>query len=344
MEAWKAPIRNRARELGFAQCGFTTVGPPLQFKLYTGWIAAGRHGGMNYLAAERSVSARADPARLLPAARTILALAAPYPPPPIASHSPLEGTVAAYALGDDYHEVLRDRLELLCEFLDRLAGRRLENRICVDTGPVLERELASRAGLGWIGRNSMLIHPELGSYFFLAVILSELDLPPDPPFSADRCGTCDRCVKACPGGCILPDRTIDSRRCVSYLTIEHRGPIPRPLRELTGRSVFGCDICQAVCPWNRKPAAQVEACFLPRPHFPIRDLAGEYKLSEEEWRERFRRSAIRRTGRKGYRRNLLIALGNSRRKEGIPVLLEARNDPDPVLSECAEWALGRIDR
>jgi epoxyqueuosine reductase len=230
----------------------------------------------------------------------------------------------------------------LCAFLDQLAGRRVESRGYVDTGPLLEREIASRAGLGWIGRNSMLIHPALGSFFFLAEILTELDLPADPPFSADRCGTCERCRQACPTGCILPDRTIDSGRCISYLTIEHRGMIPRPLRTQIGRCVFGCDICQTVCPWNRKAAPVTEAAFHPRPHFPIRDMSKEYRLSEEEWNDRFRRSALRRTGREGYLRNLLIALGNTRRPEAVPVLMTARGDQNPLLCESADWSLAQI--
>jgi len=342
MEEWKTPIRQRARELGFVRCGFTTAEPPEEFPRFADWIAGGRNAGMRYLASERAMAGRADPARLLPAARSVIALAVPYPPPPAAENLPLEGFVAAYALGDDYHEIIRDRLHSLCDSLDRLAGRRLEHRAYVDTGPVLEREIASRAGLGWIGRNSMLIHPALGSFFFLAEILTELTLPPDLPFSADRCGTCDRCRKACPTGCILPDRTIDSRRCISYLTIEHRGPIPQPLRGLIGRSVFGCDICQTVCPWNRKAASAAEACFHPRSHFPVRDMTKEFDLSVEGWNDRFRRSALRRTGREGYLRNLLIALGNTRRMEGEPVLLAAQADRNPVLSESAGWALGQI--
>jgi epoxyqueuosine reductase len=342
MEVLKESIRRRARELGFVLCGFTDAAPPAGFPRFADWIAGGNHAGMHYLAADRSLSARADPVRMLPAARSIIALAAPYPPPPPAQNLPLEGFVAAYALGDDYHEILKARLRLLCEFLNREAGRRVESRACVDTAPVLEREIASRAGLGWIGRNSMLIHPAYGSFLFLSEIITEMALPPDPPFSADRCGTCDLCRRACPAGCIRADRTIDARRCVSYLTIEHRGPIPEPLRGLLGRAVFGCDVCQSVCPWNRKASAGPDPRFLPRAHFPIRDMAAEWLLSEEEWAARFRHSALRRTGRAGYLRNILIALGNTRRREAVPALQAARTASDMVLRESAEWALSRI--
>ena len=342
MDAWKTAIRQQARALGFPLCGFTTADPPRDFPRYESWIADGRQAGMTWLATGRARAARADPSRLLPSARTIIALGTPYPRPQDPSGSPLEGYVAAYALGDDYHDVLKARLRRLCSFLDTLAGRPLHHRAYTDTGPVLEREIASRAGLGWIGRNSMLIHPTKGSFIFLAEILTEMELPPDPPFTADRCGDCTRCIDACPAGCILPDRTVDSRRCISYLTIEHRGSIPRELREAIGRRIFGCDVCQTVCPWNRKASAAGDDAFLPRPHFPIRDLTAEYGLSETEWEARFRRSALRRTGREGYLRNLLIALGNSRRKEAEPVLRAAQAGPDPILGETATWSMEKI--
>jgi len=342
METCKAAIRRRALELGFVLCGFTSAESPEHFPRFREWIAAGLHAGMGYLADDRSHAMRADPTRLLPAARSIIALAIPYPPPPAAEKLPLEGIVAAYALGDDYHEVVRARLRMLCGQIDRLAGRSVESRGYVDTAPLLEREIASRAGLGWVGRNSMLIHPRYGSFLFLAEILTGLDLPADPPFSTDRCGTCNRCRQACPTGCILPDRTIDSGRCISYLTIEHRGSIPETLRGLTGRAVFGCDICQIVCPWNRKAPPASESAFFPRAHFPVRDMGREYLLPEEGWRERFRLSPIRRAGREGYRRNLLIALGNTGREEAVPVLEAAARDADPVLKACAGWALEQI--
>jgi epoxyqueuosine reductase len=342
MEDKKAAIRRRALGLGFPLCGFTAARPTEHFSVYRQWIDAGRQAGMRYLSDARALEERSDPRRFFPSARTIIALAMPYPAPQPPENLPLEGFVAAYALGDDYHEIIRARLRLLAGFLNELENRKVESRGCVDTAPVLERETASRAGLGWIGRNSMLIHPEIGSFTFLAEIITDLELPPDPPFSADRCGSCDRCLRACPTGCILPNRTIDSRRCISFLTIEHRGPIPEILRPAVGRAVFGCDICQTVCPWNRRPTPAVDEAFLPRAHFPIRDLAKEYLLPEKEWKERFRRSAIRRTGREGYRRNLLIALGNTRHADARAVLETARRDPDPLLNGSAEWALRQI--
>jgi len=342
MESPTASVRQRARELGFVQCGFTTADPPAHYPVFADWIAAGNHGGMRYLADERSLSMREQPVRLLPSARSIISLAIPYSPPPTFENLPLEGRVAAYALGEDYHEVLPDRLRALCLELDRLAGGSRKHRAYVDTGPVLEREIASRAGLGWIGRNSMLIHPGMGSFLYLAVILTELEFPPDPPFAFDRCGTCDRCVRACPTGCILPDRTIDSRRCIAYWTIEHRGSVPAEVRSRIGRWVFGCDICQIVCPWNRKTLPAAETPFHPRPHFPIRDATREIDLSEKEWQTRFHKSPLRRVGREGYLRNLILVLGNTRREEAIPFLLPFQDGPNLLLRETAVWALGEI--
>jgi epoxyqueuosine reductase len=342
MESEKASLRERARDLGFIHCGFTTAEPPAHYPVFAKWIATDNHGGMEYLATERSLSMRAQPVRLLPSARSIIALAMPYPPPPEFTNLPLEARIAAYALGEDYHAVLSDRLRMLGRDLDALAGGARKHRAYVDTGPVLEREIASRAGLGWIGRNSMLIHPGWGSFVYLAVILTEMEFPPDPPFAFDRCGTCGRCVQACPTGCILPDRTIDSRRCIAYWTIEHRGPIPEDVRGRIGPWAYGCDICQIVCPWNRKAHPAEETPFLPRPHFPVRDATREIELSEKEWQDRFHKSPLRRVGREGYLRNLILVMGNARREEAIPFLLPFQDDSSPLLRDCAGWALAQI--
>jgi epoxyqueuosine reductase len=342
MDSLKESIRKRAHALGFVRCGFTAADPPARYPAFENWIAAGRHAGMRYLATDRSLSLRADPRRLFPPARSIIALAMAYPPPPEFENQPLSACVAAYALGEDYHEVIPDRLRALCREIDTLVGRPLDHYVCVDTAPLLEREIASRAGLGWIGRNSMLIHPALGSFFFLAFILTECELPPDPPFAVDRCGSCVRCLHACPTECILPDRTIDSGRCISYWTIEHRGPIPAAARPRIGRWAFGCDVCQTVCPWNRKSRTDPESRFFSKPNFPIRNAAEETALTEEEWRARFSKSPLRRAGREGYLRNLIIVLGNTRREEVLPYLLSFQSNPNPVLKECADWAIEQI--
>jgi epoxyqueuosine reductase len=331
----KERIRQTAREAGFPLCGFTSPDPPADYPRYADWIAAGHHADMNYLAGSHGCAGRANPLALLPEARTILMLAAPYPKP-AAAGMPDGGRVAGYAVGDDYHDVLPPRLQAICRAIDDLAGRRLAHKVYTDTGPILERELASRAGLGWIGRNSMLIHPAFGSFFFLAEILTEYALPPDPPFTADRCGQCDRCLRACPTKCILPDRTIDSGKCLAWLTIEHRGFVPADLRHSAGDRVFGCDECQIVCPWNAKPRPAIDPHFQPRPFFPIMDLGRELSLSEDEITARMRGSALRRIGKTGYRRNLVLALSNSPVEAKWDALRIARSDQDPVVRELAE--------
>ena len=219
------------------------------------WLKAGRHGEMSYLSTERSLVRRADPLQILPECQSILVLGMSHPvsDPPAGRENDnhyLQGRIAAYAWGDDYHEVIPERLKELVAFIEDRLGRSIPNRWYTDTGPIMEHDLAQRAGLGWIGKNTCLINPLQGSYFLLAVILLGIYLEPDPHFMPDHCGTCQRCLDACPTSCILPDRTIDARRCISYLTIELKGPIPIDLRAQTGNWVFGCDICQQVCPWN----------------------------------------------------------------------------------------------
>lgn len=339
----KEQIRRRSRELGFALCGITTPDPPPHFAIFQAWLESGRQGGMAYLESARARSARGQPQKLLASCRSILVLAAPYPAPSPPRPDPMAGRLASYAQGNDYHDVLLPKLKALVGFVEEQLGRTLDFRAYTDSGPILERDLAQRAGLGWIGKNTLLIHPQYGSFFFLAEILIDLLLPPDEPFEADRCGTCTRCLQACPTQCILPDRTLDARRCLSYLTIEWKGPLPAELREPLGNWVFGCDVCQEVCPWNqRAQSPSPDAHFLPRGHFPITDLARELALDEIQAAERFRGSPLRRTQREGYRRNVAVALGNSRQPAAVPALSQALRDPLPLIRQHAAWALGRI--
>jgi epoxyqueuosine reductase len=336
-------LKANARALGFSLCGVTSALPLEGFGRFEEWLAAGSHAQMAYLATESARLARATPRRLVPDAQSIIVVAAMYPAPTTLAKDDSTAGVAAYALGDDYHEIVSKRLWQLCCKIDAMAGRALRHRVYTDSGPVLERELAQRAGLGWIGRNSMLIHPALGSHFFLGEIITEFPFTADPPFASDRCGACDRCVRACPTGCILPNRTIDAGRCISYLTIEYRGYIPRELRPSVGRWVFGCDVCQSVCPWNHAIKADTEGCFQPRSHFPIAKVADELALEEEEFSVRFRRSPLRRTRREGYRRNAIVASGNAHASQAIPPLIAIlENDPIPLLRGHAAWALGQI--
>jgi epoxyqueuosine reductase len=255
----------------------------------------------------------------------------------------LGGRVAAYAVGDDYHDVLPAMARSLADFIQSQADPNLQWRAVSDSAPLLERELGQRAGLGWIGKNSMLISPQRGSYFVLAELLISLELPPDTPFESDRCGSCRRCLDACPTACILPDRTLDARRCISFLTIENRGDTPQELRRASGRWAFGCDICQEVCPWNVRFAAPASTPALAaRPHFPLRDLRAEVMADEAALGARFRRSPLRRARRAGWRRNLIVALGNTGRPEALPSLERALADSDPLLRRHAAWAIGQI--
>jgi epoxyqueuosine reductase len=346
-------IEEQARRLGFDLLGVTTPDPPPHYDVFNNWLSEGRHGEMGYLATERSLVRRADPRQILPECRSILVLGARYassvfPAPLGLGETAVKGKVAAYAWGADYHEVLASRLKALVDFIEAQVGAPLPNRWYTDTGPLLERDLAQRAGLGWIGKNTCLINPHLGSYFFLAEVLLGLDLLADAPFIFDRCGACTRCLQACPTGCILPDRTIDARRCLSYLTIELKGLIPLELRPLVGEWVFGCDICQQVCPWNVRFAASSSMLpaiteFSARSGLPQPELVQELSLSAGEFSRKFKGSPVKRARRDGYLRNVAVALGSLGFAAGIPALAGALSgDPAPLVRGHAAWALGRL--
>jgi epoxyqueuosine reductase len=254
---------------------------------------------------------------------------------------PLRGQVARYALGDDYHDVMLDRLRTLLAEIRARYGAEVVGRPYVDTGPLLERDLAQRAGLGWWGKNTNLLHRDLGSYFFLGALLLGLELEPDTPTTA-HCGTCRRCLVACPTNAFVAPYVLDARRCISYLTIELKGPIPRELRPLMGTWIYGCDICQEVCPWNRKAPATDEPAFQPRGDLAAPELIPLLRITDEEFRERFRGSPIKRTKRRGLLRNVAVALGNIGDPAAVPALREALSDPEPLVRGHAAWALGRL--
>ena len=249
--------------------------------------------------------------------------------------------MAAYALGDDYHDVLLPRLAEIAAFIEEQVGEPVPCRWYTDTGPILERDLARRAGLGWIGKNSMLINPRAGSYFLLAEILLGIDLPPDEPFTTDHCGSCTRCLDACPTSCIRPDRTLEAERCISYLTIENKGEIPLDLRELVGEWQFGCDVCQQVCPWNRF-AGLGDAAFDARPGVPPDDLVDDLSLTLQAFNRKFKGSPVKRAKRRGYLRNTSVVLGNRGDETAIEGLAAAIKDFEPLVRAHAAWALGEI--
>lgn len=333
-------VKDQARRLGFVSVGITTPEPPDHLEVYREWIARGRHGEMDYLAAEPALARRSRPKDLLPECESIVVVAAPYSPP-----SGRQGTarVAAYALGDDYHQVLVERMHALVTALELHLGHPVPHRVYTDTGPILERELAQRAGLGWIGKNTCLIDPQRGSYLLLGEILLGLRLESDAPFIEDRCGSCTRCLEACPTHCILPDRTLDAARCISYLTIETKGEIAFDLRPAIGDWVFGCDVCQEVCPWNVRFARPAEdAALAPRPFLDPPQVGGFLDLDKATYRTSLGRSPLKRAKRRGLVRNAAVAAGNSRNPDYVGALVGLLGDSEPLIRGHAAWGLGEI--
>ncbi len=342
-EALKDRLKAEAVRRGFDLVGVTTPDPPPHYEVYEQWLQAGRNGAMEYLATARARERRRDPRRIMPRCRSILVLASSYYTSSD-DRDDADARVAAYARGEDYHDVFMQRLEELMDFLQAEVGRSIEHRIYTDTGPLLEKELAQRAGLGWIGKNTCLIHPRMGSYILLAEVLLDLELPPDEPFAHDRCGSCRRCLEACPTGSILPNRTLDANRCISYLTIEWKEAIPRSLRPALGEWVFGCDICQQVCPWNQRFARpKQDAAFQSRPFLESPDLAAFLELNAEGFRAALRGSPIRRTKRRGWMRNAAVVAGNTGSSLYVPALVRIlKADEEALARGHAAWALGRI--
>jgi len=342
----KQTIKDKARQLGFILAGVTIPEPPPHYSTFEGWLAQGHHGTMNYLADERSRLCRADPKQILPECQSILVLATPYSP----SLPTGEGVrvrekslpkIASYARNADYHDILPARMKELVQFIEQQVGCPVKNRWYTDTGPILERDLAQRAGIGWIGKNTCLIHPKQGSYFLLSEIFLDLALEPDPPFTTDHCGTCTRCIQACPTDCILPNRTLNATRCISYLTIELKDDIPLELRDKIGDWVFGCDICQQVCPWNRF-APEGDSAFDAKT--PLHPLTEELTLTPQAFNQRFKLSPVKRAKRRGYLRNIAVVLGNTGDMHTLPVLQNALNDNEPIIIEHANWAIEQISR
>lgn len=342
-------LKQEARRLGFTLAGIACPAPPAHLDVYLAWLKAGRQAGMGYLAEPRAVERRSDPRLILPECQSILVLGVPYYNPNYAGAHSLEpahksrGRVAAYAWGQDYHLVLPQRMEALVRFLEKLTGSSVPNRWYTDAGPILERELAMQAGLGWIGKNTCLINPQHGSYFLLSEILLGIALPPDPPQVTDQCGSCTRCIQVCPTGCIRSDRTLDATRCISYLTIENKAEIPLDLRASVGEWMFGCDQCQMVCPWNIRFAHdEGDPMFAPRPGVAFPDLATELMLTPQEFNRKFKDSPVKRAKRRGYLRNSAIVAGNNADQRLSDVLERLSQDDEQLVRDAAGWATARL--
>jgi epoxyqueuosine reductase len=332
--ALKQAIKDKARQLGFILAGVTSSSPPPHYSFFASWLNNEHHGTMTYLQNDK----RADPKQILPECKSILVLAMPY----VNSEFRIlnsEFRIASYALGEDYHDVIPPRLKLIVEFIEEQIGHPIPNRYYTDTGPILERDLAQRAGLGWIGKNTLLINPKAGSTFFLAEILLGLELEPDEAFVTDHCGTCTRCLTACPTQCILPERTLDARHCISYLTIELKSDIPEELRPLMQNWIFGCDICQQVCPWNRF-SSPADSAFESKIQLPV--LTDDLTLKPAEFNQRFKSSPVKRAKHRGYLRNLAVTIGNTGNEKDIPILEQATHADEPMISEHAKWAIRKI--
>jgi epoxyqueuosine reductase len=329
-----------AARAGFELAGVAPVGPIPDFTRYADWVQRGRAGAMSYLT-DRRAALRQDVRSLLPSAQSVICVGKLYNGPEPNSTSftdPERGWIARYAWGEDYHRVMRLGLEQVAGDLAGVAGPH-EWKACVDTAPVLERSLAHAAGLGWIGKNTCLINQARGSWFFLGELITSLALTPAAEQAPDRCGTCTRCIDACPTEAILPDG-IDSRRCISYLTIELRGTVEEGLREGVGRHIFGCDICQDVCPWNGR--SDVTREFPPLPGTfapPLEKLAS---LTEREFQDLFRATPVNRARYRGFLRNVAVAMGNSGSPALIGPLEKLALFDDELVREHASWALQKL--
>jgi epoxyqueuosine reductase len=337
-EHLKSEVVDLATQLGFDSCRVARCESPAHAAEYREWLREGAAGEMLWM--ERTKGKRSDPQTVLPGASSVIVLALNYwqgerPP---ADRSAATGRIARYAWGDDYHELISDKLDQIDAFLRARGGLQ---KCYVDTGPMLERDYAATAGIGWHGKSTMLLDARLGTWFFLAEILTTLEFAPDAPQPA-RCGSCTRCITACPTGAITAPHHLDARRCISYLTIELKGAIPLEFRPLIGDRIYGCDDCLDACPWNRFAEASRESVFAARPSttgMALRDYLG---LTDEEFNTLFRHSPIKRIKHRGFLRNVCVALGNVGNADDLPALGKAACDPEALIAEHAAWAIGRI--
>ena len=330
----KEQIKAGVKSLGFLDCAFTPALPVPGFEKYRKWIEEDRHADMAYLATPSAFERRADPRLLLPSVKTVISLVSGYPPPS-PSAKKASGKIATYALHRDYHEQISERLKQLLVLIRELSGEQFDALACVDSSAILEKAYAQKAGLGWIGRNSLLLHPEFGSWIHLSELLVSLEIEADKNCVEDGCGDCQLCVRACPTQAILPNRTVDARRCLSYLSIENRAEIPLEYRKAMGNRIFGCDQCQMVCPVNKKSKFTFEKALLKEEA----SLEESLLISAEEFKSKYRHSPVWRAKHSGFRRNVAIAIGNSANSAYLPLLESAlERETEPIVIEAMEWA------
>jgi epoxyqueuosine reductase len=333
-------LKVQARRLGFDLCGVCpAVAPPGIDRFHT-WLDAGYAGQMHYL--PDRAAAYAHPSHVLDGVRSIVMLAMNYRTAEPISPQPGQGKLSRYAWGSDYHNRIRSQLESLADWL-RAKSPQAKVRGVVDTAPLLERDFAQLAGLGWIGKNTLLINKQIGSWFFLAALLTDVELEPDAPYETDHCGTCRACLDACPTGAFVDEYVLDARRCISYLTIELRESIPKDLRNGVGDWLFGCDVCQEVCPWNHRAPLSTEPTFQPASEMNPIDLAALFDIDETAFRARFRHTPLWRAKRRGVLRNAAIVLGNHPVESALPALLHGLNDNEPLVRAACAWALGQFN-
>ena len=344
-------IKAEAARLGFSFINFTNASQSPHYPQYIEWLSSGYSGELSYLTSEKTVKSRENPETLLDNATSIIVVGLPYKPltaqlPNTSTDNSPQGLIASYAAHEDYHSVLKNRIRQFINTIRASSGLDFKSRIFVDSAPLMEKDSAYMAGAGWIGRNSLLITPDNGSFQVIGCILTDLNLPTQEPFTQDLCGNCRRCIQACPTGCITPNHSIDAGKCIAYLTIEYKGVIPRDLRSRMGKWVFGCDICQNICPINKKLLKN-------RPAFndalslrvaPAVDLLKEIELTSEEFEEKYRNTSVLRATYEGFKRNLIIAMGNSGSYACVqPLTKIILQESSWLLRLHAVWALGQIE-